>query len=148
MRYRILVGIMALGMGSVGCATREAAESKAVGRLSTAPAPSPSLTTRAAMARGSRATPSVGNFVRERQAQLQVCYQDEKDRDLTGSATIEVALLDDGTVEKAAIAKRGWSHGNGRAIEKCLLRTVQRWQFPTLTPNEEHKHSFTVVFVR
>ena len=147
MRYSMLIGIMALGMGSVGCATHEAAESKAVGRLSTVPAPATS-TPRATLARGSRATPSVGNFVRERQAQLQVCYQDEKDRDLTGSATIAVTLADDGSVEKAAIAKRGWSHGNGRAIEKCLLSTVERWQFPTLTPNEEHKHSFTVVFVR
>jgi outer membrane biosynthesis protein TonB len=147
MRYSMLIGIMTFGVGSVGCATREAAESQAVGRLSTAPAPATS-TPRATLARGSRATPSVGNFVRERQAQLQVCYQDEKDRDLTGSATIAVTLADDGRVEKAAIAKRGWSHGNGRAIEKCLLATVQRWQFPTLTPNEEHKHSFTVVFIR
>ena len=147
MRYSMLIGITVLGMGSVGCFNRPAAESQAVGRLSAVPAPAAS-TPRATLARGSRATPSVGNFVRERQAQLQVCYQDEKDRDLTGSATIAVTLADDGTVERALIAKRGWSHGNGRAIEKCLLSTVERWQFPTLTPNEEHKHSFTVVFIR
>ena len=143
MRSMVLVIVMALATVAGGCA-RETAASRAA--MSPVPLPAaPGGWT--SSVRGSRASPAVGAFVRERQAQLQHCYAEQRatQAELAGKATIAVRLDDAGRVLGATILERSWS-GDGRHVESCLLERVRRWQFPEISPSAEHTHSFSVVF--
>ena len=142
MRSMRLVIVMALATVAGGCA-RETAASRAA--HSAAPVPAPAGWT--SSVRGSRASPAVGAFVRERQAQLQHCYAEQRatQPDFAGKATIAVKLDDEGRVLGATILERSWQ-GDGKQVESCLLERVRRWQFPEVPPNSEHTHSFAVVF--
>jgi hypothetical protein len=142
MRSMMLVILTSLAIVAGGCA-RETAVSRAA--MSSAPVPAPSGWT--SSLRGSRASPAVGAFVRERQAQLQHCYAEQRQAqaDFAGKATIAVRLDDDGRVLGATILERSWQ-GDGRQVESCLLERVRRWQFPEISPSAEHTHSFSVVF--
>ena len=141
MRSTNLVTVIALAVAATGCARGGAASQSA--RMTAAPEPAPW----AASLRSSRATPAVGAFVRERHAQLQFCYDDERaaHADFAGKATIAVKLDDDGRVLGASIVERSW-RGDGATVEECLLGRVRRWQFPKVSPSAEHTHSFSVVF--
>ena len=146
MRNRMFV-IIALATVAGACA-RETTASRA--SLSTAPA-GPAVVAPPIVwpssTRGSRASPAVGAFVRERQAQLQHCYAEERvtNAGFAGKATIAVRLHDDGRVLGATILDRSWQ-GDGKRVESCLLERVRRWRFPEVSPSAEHTHSFAVVF--
>ena len=137
--------LIALAFAS-GCA-RESGSSRA--SLSAAPvaASAPAPIVWPSSLRGSRASPAVGAFVRERQAQLQHCYAEERltNASFAGKATIAVRLDDDGRVLGATILDRSWQ-GDGKQVESCLLERVRRWRFPEVSPSAEHTHSFAVVF--
>ena len=143
MRSMVFVIVMAFATVTGGCA-RETAASRAA--LSAAPAPAAPIVWPSSL-RGSRASPAIGAFVRERQAQLQHCYAEQRlaDTDFAGKATIAVKLDDGGRVLGATILERSW-HGDGKAVESCLLERVRRWQFPEVGKHGEHTHSFSVVF--
>lgn len=144
MRSRIFVIVMALAAATGGCA-RERSTSHA--SLSAAPVAAPAPIVWPSTSRGSRASPAVGAFVRERQAQLQHCYAEERlaNKDLAGKATIAVRLDDGGRVLGATILDRSWQ-GDGKRVERCLLERVRGWRFPEIAPKAEHTHSFSVVF--
>lgn len=138
-----------------GCARHELPRPAALAVVS-APAPAaatPPMSralaepTRAGPPRGSRASSAVGQFVRERNAQLQLCYADARvaHADLAGTLTVALTLADDGRVADAAIERRAWS-GDGAAIEGCVLGFVRRWRFPVPQADDARAHSFIVVF--
>jgi hypothetical protein len=143
MRRLVLVSIMTLATAASGCAARGTAASQS--RLSS----SPSIPPRPTSLRGSLAPPAIGAFVRERHAQLQVCYDTQRaaDAGLAGKATIGVTLADDGRVADAWILERSWQ-GDGKVVEGCLLGTVRRWRFPEPAARATRSHSFSVVFSR
>jgi hypothetical protein len=143
MRSMRLVIVLALATVTAGCA-RETAASRAA--MSSAPAATAPGGWTSSL-RGSRASPAVGAFVRERQAQLQHCYIEQRatQKDFAGKATIAVRLDDDGRVLGATILERSWQ-GDGKQVERCLLERVRHWQFPEISPSAEHAHSFSVVF--
>lgn len=147
MRSTLFVIILAIAAAS-GCA-REGATSRA--SLTASPATAgavaaPPIVWPSSL-RGSRASPAVGAFVRERQAQLQHCYAEERlaNASFAGKATIAVRLDDGGRVLGATILDRSWQ-GDGKQVERCLLERVRRWRFPEVSPSAEHTHSFSVVF--
>ena len=134
-----LVASPLLVSGTMACTNRTNAS-----RAGLAPAPVPQL----ASLRGSHASPAIGAFVRDRNAQLQLCYDDARVQQATlaGKATIGVTLADDGRVLAASILDRTWRGGNGNDVERCLLGTVRRWRFPELDTDQQHAHTFSVVF--
>ena len=132
-----LVATLLLVSGTMACTNRTNAS-----RASLAPAP------QLASLRGSHASPAIGAFVRDRNAQLQLCYDDARVQQATlaGKATIGVTLADDGRVLAASILDRTWRGGSGDGVERCLLGTVRRWRFPELDTDQQHAHTFSVVF--
>ena len=144
MRCSVVVSLLVLGVAGAGCATREASRSQA--RLAPAPAKAPASVA-PTLDRGSRGTESVGTFVRARQSQLQFCHDEARAKrpGLGGTVTVSITLDDAGTVRDAAVVRRSWA-GDGRPVEKCMLAAVRRWRFPALSPNDEHVHSFSVIF--
>ena len=100
--------------------------------------------------RPSRGSAAVGNFVRAREQQLQFCYREARVEhpQLSGSATIAITLADDGSVREAGIVRSAWA-GKAKAsrqVESCVLARVRSWQFPAGRPDDEHVHSFAVIF--
>lgn len=147
MRSSVLATIVCttLVVGAAGCAAREAPRPAPLAAMTAAPAvPTPS---RPVSTQGSRGSPAIGNFVRERHAQLQFCYEESRasGSDLSGTVTVAVRLGDRGEVLASDIVRRSWS-GDGEAIERCVLGTVRRWRFPSLEPEDHHEHSFAVIF--
>ena len=145
MRSLLLVTITTLAIGATGCASRGGTTSQV--RM----APTPAATPWTESLRGSHASPAIGAFVRERHAQLQVCYDDVRaarapNGALVGKATIGVLLADDGRVTGATITERTWQGEGGADVERCLLSTVRRWRFPEAERSAQHAHTFSVVF--
>ena len=134
-----LVATLLLAGGTMASSNRTNAS-----RAARVAAPAPQL----ASLRGSHATPAIGAFVRDHNAQLQLCYDDARaaQATLAGKATIGVTLADDGRVLAASILDRMWHGGNGDGVERCLLGTVRRWRFPELEADQQHAHTFAVVF--
>jgi hypothetical protein len=124
-------------------------------RAAMAPAePSYAATDNLASARASDAashgSQAFGRFVRSREPQLQFCYREAlaKTPDLAGSATIAVALSDEGLVKDADIVRRAWSGKGSEVVEQCVLNTVRAWGFPPVDPKDPHVHSFSVIFTK
>lgn len=140
MRSPVPAALVALAVGALGCATAEPPRRAA---LVAAPAPAPLP----AASRGSLGSTAVGRFVRERNAQLQFCYEDARTADaaLAGTIAVAVTLDDAGRVAASDIARRSWS-GDGGAVERCVLATVRRWRFPAPEADDARAHSFVVVF--
>ena len=132
-----------LVVGGTGCAVRETSNSPSRAALRAARAPRPARSS----TEGSRGSTAVGSFVRERQAQLQFCYQEAraKQAGLSGTITVEVTLGDGGAVDAAGVVRRSW-RGDGADVERCVLATVRRWRFPTPGSEDERDHSFAVIF--
>ena len=137
-----LTMLASLAAGAAGCAARETHRSAPVA-LGTPVAPSRA----SASMSGSRGSPAVGRFVRERNAQLQFCYQEARAQNaaLAGTVTVAVTLGAQGDVLESGILRRSWS-GNGAAVERCVLATVRRWRFPAGATDDDRSHSFAVIF--
>jgi TonB family protein len=129
-----------------GCAARETPRPAPLAAMTVAPAPLAPVA-RPASTKGSRGSPAVGRFVRERNAQLQFCYDEARvnHTELSGTVTVAVTLGDAGEVLGSDIVRRSWS-GDGDAVERCVLATVRRWRFPVLEDEEDRQHSFAVIF--
>lgn len=154
MRKPATMLLVALALG--GCSVRESRPPISPARTATvAPAaPSYAATDNLASARGSDAashgSQAFGRFVRSREPQLQFCYREAltKSPDLAGSATIAVALSDEGVVKDADIVRRAWSGKGSEVVEQCVLSTVRAWGFPPVDPKDPHVHSFSVIFTK
>ena len=144
MRSPVIVPLFALAVVVTGCATREASRSAPAAPLA---ALSPTPRARPSSPPGSRGSTAVGRFVRERNAQLQFCYDEARASrtNLAGTLTIAVSLGDGGEVRGSEIVRRSWS-GDGADVERCVLATIRRWRFPSLEPDDDHDHSFAVIF--
>jgi outer membrane biosynthesis protein TonB len=145
MRSPVIVPLFALAVVVTGCATREASRSAPAAPLAALNASAPRA--RPASTQGSRGSTAVGRFVRERNAQLQFCYDEARASrtNLAGTLTISVSLGDGGEVLASEIVRRSWS-GDGADVERCVLATIRRWRFPSLEPDDDHDHSFAVIF--
>ncbi len=112
--------------------------------------PLPRVVASASSNRASRGSAQVGDFVRAREQQLQFCYREARiaQPDLTGSATISVTLAEDGAVRDASIVRSGWSSKSksAREVESCVLDRVRAWRFPAGRSDDQHTHSFAVIF--
>ena len=155
MRRLATVACVALALGAGGCTTgakfspaRGDGAAAAGGAHYAAMSPLADSPEETATGRSSRGSPQFGNFVRARQPQLQFCYTEarRKHPKLVGSATVAVALGNDGAVANAGVVRRSWSGKGGKDVERCMIDKVRAWRFPPVAPQDPHVHSFAVIF--
>ena len=150
---------VALALSGSACAAREARTPSTRAMRAAAPAPAPADTSAAEPKYGatssgsatSRGPATFGNFVRAHEPQLQFCYREARaaSPSLVGSATVAVTLAADGTVIKADVVRRSWSHKGAEVVERCMLSRVRAWKFPAIELEEaqtQQTHSFAVIF--
>jgi hypothetical protein len=93
----------------------------------------------------------LGTFVRSRQRQLQVCYEEHglaADPTLAGTVAIEVNLDAGGTVMGARVTRRTWSGAGAAEAEACIVERVSEWTFPASSGDLPEKYAFSFVFAK
>ena len=85
---------------------------------------------------------AVQNLVHQWQPELLYCYTEYGLRShpgLTGTATVRVALAQDGTVGYAGIVQHSWSGDGWADVENCIRTKVNTWRFPPAAAASVHE---------
>ena len=83
---------------------------------------------------GMRDGQALRNAVRNREAQLQNCYEREglgRNAELAGSITVALTISGSGSVSGAAITRRSWQGAGVTEAENCILSATRTWKFPS-----------------
>jgi hypothetical protein len=85
---------------------------------------------------------TVQNLVHQWQPELLYCYTEYGLRShpgLTGTATVRVALAQDGSVGYAGIVQHSWSGEGWADVENCIRTKVNAWHFPPAAAASVHE---------
>jgi hypothetical protein len=85
---------------------------------------------------------TVQNLVHQWQPELLYCYTEYGLRShpgLTGTATVRVALAQDGSVGYAGIVQHSWSGEGWADVENCIRTKVNAWRFPPAAAASVHE---------
>lgn len=85
---------------------------------------------------------AVQNLVHQWQPELLYCYTEYGLRShpgLTGTATVRVALAQDGSVGYAGIVQHSWSGDGWADVENCIRSKVNTWRFPPAAAPSVHE---------
>ena len=85
---------------------------------------------------------AVQNLVHQWQPELLYCYTEYGLRShpgLTGTATVRVALAQDGSVGYAGIVQHSWSGEGWADVENCIRTKVNTWRFPPAAAASVHE---------
>src|SRR5579863_1103569 len=85
---------------------------------------------------------AVQNLVHQWQPELLYCYTEYGLRShpgLTGTATVRVALAQDGSVGYAGIVQHSWSGEGWADVENCIRTKVNAWRFPPAAASSVHE---------
>jgi hypothetical protein len=85
---------------------------------------------------------TVQNLVHQWQPELLYCYTEYGLRShpgLTGTATVRVALAQDGSVGYAGIVQHSWSGEGWADVENCIRTKVNTWRFPPAAAASVHE---------
>lgn len=146
MRHASLVPLALVALAVSACAIPQGARTSRFSHGEVAPVRAVQVTPERP-ARSTRSTAAVARFVRAHQRDLQFCRDEARLRgaEVTGAATVEVTLAEDGYVLRARVTQREWS-ADARAMEECVLGTVRKWVFPESDTLDEYVHAFAVDF--
>ena len=76
----------------------------------------------------------LGSFVRDRQQQLRVCYEEnglKVNPNLAGTIVTAISIEPSGSVSGVNITRRTWSGAGSSESESCILRRIRSWRFPS-----------------
>jgi hypothetical protein len=85
---------------------------------------------------------TVQNLVHQWQPELLYCYTEYGLRShpgLTGTATVRLALAQDGSVGYAGIVQHSWSGDGWADVENCIRTKVNAWRFPPAAAASVHE---------
>ncbi|HEX6058382.1 MAG TPA: AgmX/PglI C-terminal domain-containing protein [Gemmatimonadaceae bacterium] len=100
---------------------------------------------------GGRDVSDLGTFVRQREAQLRFCYQEQGlkvNPNLAGTVTVAISIAGSGNVTGARVTNRTWSGPGSSAAESCMLSKIRSWNFPSAGESGAGTYSFPFNFTR
>ena len=107
-------GTGSVGRGTVGIRPPSVVEAPAIG--------------------ASRDMGDLGAFVRNRNRELQFCYEEhglKANPNLGGTIHVSIGIRGNGSVTSASVNRRTWSGAGASAVESCVLGKIRAWRFPS-----------------
>lgn len=98
----------------------------------------------------SRDMGDLGTFVRNRQRELQFCYEEhglKANPNLGGTIHVSIGIAGNGRVTSASVNRRTWSGAGVSAVESCVLGKIRAWRFPSSSAGDG-VYSFPFNFTR
>ena len=92
--------------------------------------------------KSTRSMPETQSILYKKSNNLKKCIKrvraKSKDKYLAGSIKYQFEILKSGRVVNAKIINRKWSNNkSGKAVEKCILKTVNSWKFSEVSKSEK-----------